>query len=64
MLLLVNNLHEKKSIAESQDRQDFESMCPICNLPLYYNHALLLQLCSLAHLLDENALVFSPSRSA
>ena len=29
MLLLVNNLHEKKSIIESQDRQDFESMCAL-----------------------------------
>lgn len=46
MLLLIQNFHER-SIIESQDRQNFDSCtCTICNLCLFYNLMLVLQLCT------------------
>ena len=51
MLLLVNNLHEKR-IVESQDGQSFGTARAICDLYSCYNFALVLH---------ENAPVFSQS---
>ena len=39
MLLLINNLYEKKSITESHDTQNFDSADTNCNLHFCYNLA-------------------------